>query len=150
MKNATIQDKILLMLMERIENLEKELYEEKKANIIRNIVSCDGKEFIWSDIFMFLLGIDTISRIKIKNNHKLIKDYIPLLIPKRALELYKIQNTSNIPFWEYDFDVENSYELFPNKDGYGTNIYQVLQNMTLKELEDYWHYRISWTKWLSS
>jgi len=143
MTNATTQDKVLLMLMERIENLEKELYEEKKANIIRNIASCCDKDSICIDIFMFLLGIDVKTRIKIKDNHKLIKNYIPSQIPKRAIELYKIQNTLNIPFWELDFDIDN---LYPS--GYGNNIYQVLQNMTLQELNDYWNYRILWTKWL--
>lgn len=146
MTDSTSQDKAILMLIERVENLEKELYEVKKENIIRNIASCADKKYIWADIFMFLLGIDIRSRIKIKENHKLIKNYIPSTIPKRAIELYNIQNTLNIPFWESDFDIEQDYDLYPNEDG--NNVYQILQNMSLKELEDYWHYRISWTKWL--
>jgi hypothetical protein len=30
----------------------------------------------------------------------------------------------------------------------GDNMYKVLQNMTLKELEDYWNHRLLWTNWL--
>ncbi len=146
MTNATIQEKTILMLIERIENLEKELYETKKNNIICAIAACDNKVGIWADIFLFFLGIDIPTRIKIKENHKLTKTFLPQTIPKRAIQLYKLLDTSNKPFWESDFNVENSWDLYSDENGY--NIYKILQKMTLKELEDYWHYRISWTKWL--
>ncbi len=146
--NCTPQDKAILMLMERIEQLEKELYDAKKENIIRNIASCGSKTSIWADIFMFLLGIDVPSRMKIRENHKLTKKYIPSIIPKRAIDLYHIQNTSKKPFWESDFDKDESFEIYSYEDS--NNVYKILQNMSLKELEDYWHYRASWTKWLET
>ncbi len=146
MTNATIQDKTILMLIERIENLEQELYETKKINIIRTITCCDSRVNLWADLFMFFLGIDVPSRINIYKDHKVTKNYIPSIIPQRAIELYKIHNSKNIPFWESDFSIEKNYNLYPNEDA--TNIYKILENMTLKELEDYWHYRLLWLKWL--
>ena len=137
-------ERTILMLIERVEELEKEIVESKKENLINAIMCCDGKNNIWMDVFSFLLGISHTDHLEILQN----KDFtsIPTNIPDRVKSLARVQLTEK-QLWTLTSDDISEMGYLRSNYNYGQNICQVLEAMTYKELQDYWNYRLEWSTW---
>ena len=145
-KTLTIQDKFTLSCLDRIEKLESHyddrikkleqtFIEYKKEILIKTIMCITDKSSIYIDVFAFLLGM---KKDNVSSNSDFLSTFKNImLIPARIIELHS--HIKDIPFWDELFILSNFT--------HGTNMYFVLENMTLEELENYWKYRIEWTQW---
>jgi hypothetical protein len=154
--NCSAIEKTMLMVLERLDNVEKELSDSKKNItslekqykdlLVMIIMTLDGKNSIYFDIFFYLIGGTSAERKDIRHNIintiSCLKDKI---IPDRAKELHNIQNSGYPPLWRL---TDENFKEFGLLDAdYGKNMYKVLEALTIQEMTDYWNYRSEWTEW---
>jgi hypothetical protein len=162
--SASTLEKTLMMCIERIEKLEHQLditYQEfkemkvifsgkelqEKEDIIRDLLVMEPKSVLTFDIFGFLLGMSPQERSKHRYN-EFILQVLPTYkdsISERVQYLYSLLQNSKAP-WEItedDLSIESPFRISPS---YGSNLYEVLQAMTMDELRGYWRYRLLWTQ----
>lgn len=150
------QDRAILMCIERIDKLEAQV-DRFRITLLNTIAACASIKDIALDVFFFLSGIKPEERLRC--NAKVIKDVLPKYMSEAATNP-RIQQMCKIVVSPKSFlhlsheDVE-SYTIdtctcyyFVSDDVKGTNLYTFLSTWTLKELEEYWEYRLKWSKWV--
>ena len=166
-QSASTLEKTILMCIERIERLEEQLdmshqeiavlkkrvsecEEKEKEYIIRDLLVMEPKCILTVDIFGYLLGVHPERRTD-KRVDEFIIDVLSgysnddsMSIPERVQYLYSLLRDTKPP-WDMtseDFSNQSPYKI---ESSYGSNIYTVLQAMTLEELKGFWDYRLQWT-----
>lgn len=145
------------MLIERVQALETELTEtrkevallqaERRTSIIMNIAGLQEKQGVCFDVFAYLLGVppETMRNMRSSSKYDLAQVLKTMPLTNRVRELAAMLHCK--PFWELtDVDFE-PYGGWLNDVNFASNMYQVLEAMTLEELEGYWKFRLQWTNW---
>lgn len=169
-KTMTSQDQAIIMLIERVGQLETELHfvktkaleDMKKQTIINSIMSCSTYNHLLYDLCAFMLGCPVEIRFK-KKNFCGTKDYITMLQNlitdgykpnDRLIELMKIIDIPKYP-WDLnsdDFITTNDDILDRVKVKYQDyeqgRAYKLMENLTLMEIESYWNWRLRRLQWL--
>lgn len=138
----TPQDKALLMCIERIDNLEEQLYHMQKELLVRDILTLDTSGVIAINVFMYLLGAPSAERSPLDIERDVDKYYNQNHQAQiRVQELAALMKTEK-PLWEMtasDISIIVHYD-----DGsFGSHLPTVLEAMTLDELKGYWQYHLN-------
>lgn len=157
--NASPQDKAILMLMERVDQLERglvDMHNTVETSIIKKVIHGYSRPAITTlDIFLWLLGskhgsICTYFRFRVCPRYvRALYDDATDSVKERARQLNAIQGGS--PVWEW-FATNNNwgyddYTKYLRYDDYewitshGDNLSALLDALTDDELRAYWAWR---------
>jgi hypothetical protein len=147
----TEQDKFLLMCLQRIEELERDVDKLKskvRDTITRDIACVHSKTGIAVDMLAYFLKVPTHVRSACEIK-KMLVEILPMYKHNWSDRLTEL--TEKVPcllqVWEISHDSFDEWGYLNDTD-FGNNMYAFLAALTDEEIEDYWNtYRIVWTKW---
>lgn len=139
-EDMSVQEKTILMCMERIDKLEDrankleaEFEEKTRITLLNTIVACDMLEHIVYDVFFFLCGVNVNER-KGKVCKQVIRDILPNYIGSAS-------STPRARQMAQMFTVSSNGIT-------GVDLYRFLSTWSVDELEAYWAYRLQWVGWI--
>lgn len=157
---ASVQDQAILMCIERIQELENQvqyLQSKTREYLINSIAACSYLHDAALDVYFHLVGVQPWERVHYNSVTSIISNVLPKYVNEATLSDPRIQRMcsmlrspkpiSQLSEKDIVMFAENWTEV--SKEYQGENLYAFLQTWSLEELERYWTYRLTWTRWLA-
>jgi hypothetical protein len=154
LSDASVQDKAIIMCIQRIEQLE----EIARVHLVNTITTCSFLDNVALDVFFFLLGIPVTLRTQVISNADMIKYYLHTYLTSERIQsdprILRMCDMLKSPkrYTDITSDDVLRYEYINcNEVNYnninGNNLYPFLLTWSYGQLEEYWQYRLQWTQW---